>query len=70
MEILAKILQCVIASSSFYLIGILIINPSFLIIKYLEKKGFDYEYILEQGHKVVLIVWAIAFVVTTYLYFK
>jgi len=57
------------ASGLFYLLGVLTLHPSFIMVKYLEKKGFDYDTILNQGHKIILLGWAIAFIIITGVFF-
>jgi hypothetical protein len=69
MENILTLIQCAMASTSFYSLGILLLHPNFILVKALEKKGYDYDYILNRGHKIVLCVWLISFIVITVLVF-
>ena len=69
MENLMLLIQCASASSLFYLIGILFIFPNSIFVKELEKKGYDYEYILNKGHRIVFVIWLISFIIITILVF-
>jgi len=70
MEILHKIIGCISASGLFYLLGVLTLHPSFIMMKYLERKGFDCEYVLNQGHKIILSGCAITFIIITSVVFN
>jgi hypothetical protein len=69
MENILKVMQCLMISGIFYLLGVLTLHPSFIIFKYLEKKGFDYDDILDQGHKIILLGWVITFIIITWVVF-
>jgi hypothetical protein len=69
MENILILMQCALISGLFYLIGILLLHPNSIFVKELEEKGYDYEYILKKGHKIVLCVWLISFIVITVLAF-
>jgi hypothetical protein len=69
MENILNVIMCALATSLFYSVGILTIHPYSKLVTYLESKGHIYDEILNKGHKIILIVWLITFIITTSVFF-